>query len=91
MPAAPAYGAYISELIRYSRACGSYQDFLEGELQLTRKLLNEGLLLVKMNSSLRTSYGCRHDLVNPLRNIWVTNDTGYVPLVVSTFRSFPLS
>jgi hypothetical protein len=26
-PAAPAYGIYISELIRYSRACGSYQDF----------------------------------------------------------------
>jgi len=64
MPAAPAYGAYISELIRYSRACGSYQDFLEGELQLTRKLLNEALLLIKLNSSLRTSYGGRHGLVN---------------------------
>jgi hypothetical protein len=25
--AAPAYGAYISQLIRYSGACGSYQDF----------------------------------------------------------------
>ena len=24
----PAYGIYISQLIRYSRACGSYQDFL---------------------------------------------------------------
>ena len=24
----PAYGVYISQLIRYSRACGSYQDFL---------------------------------------------------------------
>jgi hypothetical protein len=29
IPAAPAYGIYISHLIRYSRACGSYQDFLE--------------------------------------------------------------
>ena len=28
IPAAPAYGVYISQLIRYSRACGSYQDFL---------------------------------------------------------------
>jgi hypothetical protein len=27
--AAPAYGVYISQLIRYSRACGSYQDFLD--------------------------------------------------------------
>ena len=28
IPAAPAYGAYSSQLIRYSRACGSYQDSL---------------------------------------------------------------
>ena len=27
IPAPPAYGVYISQLIRYSRACGSYQDF----------------------------------------------------------------
>jgi hypothetical protein len=27
IPAAPAYGVYISQLIQYSRACGSYQDF----------------------------------------------------------------
>jgi hypothetical protein len=26
IPAAPAYGVYMSQLIRYSRACGSYQD-----------------------------------------------------------------
>jgi hypothetical protein len=38
--AAPAYGVYISPLIRYSRACGSYQDFLDRGLLLTRKLLN---------------------------------------------------
>ena len=38
--AAPAYGVYISQFIRYSRACGSYQDFLDRELLLTRKLLN---------------------------------------------------
>jgi hypothetical protein len=29
IPAAPAYGVYISQLIRYSRACGSYQDFID--------------------------------------------------------------
>jgi len=29
IPAVPAYGVYISQLIRYSRACGSYQDFLD--------------------------------------------------------------
>jgi hypothetical protein len=29
IPAAPAYGVHISQLIRYSRGCGSYQDFLD--------------------------------------------------------------
>ena len=30
IPAAPAYGVYnISQMIRYSRACGSYQDFIK--------------------------------------------------------------
>ena len=41
IPAAPAYGVYISQLIQYSRACGSYQDFLNRGLLLTRKLLNK--------------------------------------------------
>ena len=57
IPAAPAYGVYISQMIRYSRACGSYQDFLDRGFLLIRKLLNQGLLLVK--SSLRKCYG-RH-------------------------------
>jgi hypothetical protein len=29
IPAAPAYGVYISQLIRYSKVCGLYQDFLD--------------------------------------------------------------
>jgi hypothetical protein len=41
IPAAPAYGVYISQLIRYSRTCSSYQDFLDRGLLLTRKLLNQ--------------------------------------------------
>jgi hypothetical protein len=62
--AAPAYGVYISHMIRYSRACGSYQDFLDRGLLLTRKLLNQGFLLIKLKSSLRKYYGRHHDLVN---------------------------
>jgi hypothetical protein len=40
------YLAYLSQLIRYSRACGSYQDFLDRGLP-TRKLLNQGFLMAK--------------------------------------------
>jgi hypothetical protein len=46
-------------------ACGSYQDFLDKGLMLTRMLLNQGFLLVKLKSLLRKFY-CRHhdDLVD---------------------------
>ena len=53
IPAAPAYGVYISQLIRYSRAWGSYQDFLDRGLLLSKKLLNQGFALVKLKSSFR--------------------------------------
>ena len=53
IPAAPVY---ISQLIRYSRACGSYQDFLDKGLLPTRKLLNQGFLLVKLKLSLCKFY-----------------------------------
>ena len=80
IPAAPAYGVYITKLIRYSRACGSYKDFLDRGLLLTWKLLNKGFLLVNLKSSLRKFYGCHHDLVD---RFCVTNDHGYVPFVVN--------
>jgi hypothetical protein len=53
IPAEPAYGVYITQLIRYVRACGSYQDFLGRELLLIRNLPNQGFLLVKLKSLLR--------------------------------------
>jgi len=64
IPAAPAYEVYISQLTWYSRACDSYQDFLDRRLLLTRKILNQGFLLVKLKSSFRKFYGCHHDLVD---------------------------
>jgi hypothetical protein len=38
--AAPACNVYLSQFVRYSRACGSYHDFLDKGFLLTRKLLN---------------------------------------------------
>jgi len=58
IPAAPAYGAYISQMIRYSSACRSNQDFRDRWLLLTRKLLYQVFLLVKLKSS-RICSTCR--------------------------------
>ena len=74
-----AFGAYISQLIWYSRACGSYHhDFLNRWLMLTRKLLYQaqGFQVVKMKSSLRKFKGL-NDLVNP-SNIFASHDHRYV-------------
>jgi hypothetical protein len=69
IPAAPAYGVYIAQLKRCSRACGSYQDFLDRGLLLTSKTLNQGHLLVKLKSTLQKFYG-RH-----LNGIYVSQTT----------------
>jgi hypothetical protein len=64
IPVVLVYGVYLSQMIRYSRACGFYQDFLDRGLLLTRELLNQGFLLVKLKSLLRIFYGSHHDLVD---------------------------
>ena len=38
----------MSQLMRYSTACGSYHDFLERELLLPRNLLKQRLLVIIM-------------------------------------------
>jgi hypothetical protein len=73
-----------SQLIRNSRACGSYQDFLDKGLLLARKLLNQGFLVVKLKSLLRKYYGRHHNLVNRY-GISVSQMT------TGMFRSFPHS
>jgi hypothetical protein len=40
------------QLIRYSRACGSYHALLDRRLPLTRKLLHQGFLVAQLKSSL---------------------------------------
>jgi hypothetical protein len=62
IPATPAYGVYISQLTLYSTDCASYQDFNDREL--TRKLLNQRFLLIKLKSSLRKFHGRHDDLVD---------------------------
>ena len=63
MPASPAYGVYISQLIRYSRACVQYNDFLDRAQLLTQKLLKQGCIAPGLKSSLQKFYGRHHNLV----------------------------
>jgi len=64
IPEVIAYGVCICQLHRHSRLFGSYHNFLDRWLRLIRKLLNQGLLVVRLKSSLREMYGGHHDLGN---------------------------
>ena len=65
IPSAPAYGVYVSQLIRYARACSNYQDFMERGKVLTTKLLSQEYQNTKLVATLKKVYGRHHDLVNP--------------------------
>ena len=43
IPSAPAYGVYVSQLIRYARTCSNYQDFMERGKVLTQSCWARGI------------------------------------------------
>jgi hypothetical protein len=53
IPASPAYGVHISQLIRYARASSNYSDFLKRHLHLRNRLLNQGNENIRLIRSLR--------------------------------------
>ena len=53
IPASPAYGVYISQLIRYARASSNYSDFLKRHLHLRNRLLDQGYKKIRFIRSLK--------------------------------------
>ena len=49
----PAYGVFISQLIRYARACSSYECLILRAARLSSKLLGQGYVMERLKSSLR--------------------------------------
>ena len=63
VPLSPAYGVYVSQLIRYARECHAYDDFLKRDQLLTKKLMMQGYNESRLKSSFRKFYGRYNDLV----------------------------
>ena len=63
IPSSPAYGVFISQLIRYARACSSYECFILRAARLSSKLLRQGYVMERLKSSLRKFYGRYGDLI----------------------------
>ena len=63
IPASPAYGVYISQLIRYARASSNYSDFLKLHLHLRNRLLDQGYKKIRLIRSLKKFIFRYQDLV----------------------------
>ena len=57
IPSSPAYCVFVSQLIRYARACSSYECFILRAARLSSKLLGQGYVMERLKSSLRKFYG----------------------------------
>ena len=56
IPSSPAYGIFISQLIRYAKACSSYECFILRAVRLCNKLIGQGYVKERLRSSLRKFY-----------------------------------
>ena len=63
IPASPAYGVFISQLIRYARAFSSYECLILMATRLSNKLLEQGYVKERWKSSFRKFYGRYRDLI----------------------------
>ena len=68
IPSSPAYGVFISQLIRYARASSSYECFILRAVRLSNKLLGQGYVKERLRSSLRKFYGRYGDFINNTRS-----------------------
>ena len=53
IPSNPAYGVYISQLVKYSRVCMFYKDFRERHLELVRRLQAQGFTIPRLKRALK--------------------------------------
>ena len=55
IPQSPAYGVFVSQLIRYARASSLYEDFIMRSQLLTSKLLKQGFTRNRLIATFRNS------------------------------------
>ena len=63
IPSSQAYGVFIWLLIRYARACSSYECFILRAVRLSSKLLRQGYVMERLKSPLRKFYGWYGDII----------------------------
>ena len=103
IPSSPADGVFISQLIRYARACSSYKCFILRARRLFSKLLKQGYLVERLKSSFRKFYGRYGDLIRQyevtlsrmlndiltLDQKWLPNRSDFPPISWPLYRAWP--
>ena len=95
----PAYGIFISQLIRYARACSSYGCFILRAKRLSNKLLEQGYVKERLKLSLRKFYGRYGDLIKQyevslsqmLNDILWTDHIQWPPTDQTLYRTRPFT
>ena len=97
------FSVFISQHIRYTRACSSNDCFILRARRLSSKLLKQGYLVERLNSSLREFYGRYADLIQQyevslsrmlndiliLDQQWLPNQSDFPPLSWPWNRAWP--
>jgi len=66
IPSSPAYGVCMSQLIRYSKTCNTFQDFIHRSVLLTRKILSQSFIETRVGSTPKKCFSRYHHLTLPL-------------------------
>ena len=56
IPSGPAYGIYISQLVRIGWICSTYEEFVKRNMLVTSRLIKQGFLYVKLVRSFKKFY-----------------------------------
>ena len=72
IPQSPAYGVFVSQLIRYARASSLYEDFIMRSQLLTSKLLKQNFTRNRLIATFKKFYG-RHSVLVDRFKVSVTN------------------
>ena len=86
IPSKPAYGVFISQLIRYLRVCGEYHQFKVRSNNLTTRLLKQGFDYTKLQNTFRTFL---HRNPIALRKYQVSHKNMLVECISLPLSAFP--
>ena len=95
---------FISQLIRYARACSSYECFILRARRLSSKLFKQGYLAERLKSSFRKFHGRYGDLIQKyevslsrmlndiliLDQQWLPNQSDFPPISWPWYLAWPL-